>query len=66
MVDVGDKPETRRVARAGGSIHMQPETLALVLQGDTKKGDVLASPALRRFRAPSGTAELILCAIHSA
>ena len=30
MVDVGGKPETRRVARATGSIRMQPATLAAI------------------------------------
>ena len=30
MVDVGDKPATRRVAVAGGAIRMQPATLARI------------------------------------
>ena len=41
MVDVGDKSATRRFARAGGRIAMQPATLALIRAGDAKKGDVL-------------------------
>ena len=32
MVDVGGKPETRRVARAAGTIRMQPATLAAIAQ----------------------------------
>ena len=39
MVDVGDKPVTRRVAIAEGTIIMQPETLDLILLGKHKKGD---------------------------
>lgn len=41
MVDVSAKSETHRIARATGSIFMQPETLALVLAGTAKKGDVI-------------------------
>jgi len=37
MVDVGDKSVTSRTAIAEGRVHMQPETLALVLAGDAKK-----------------------------
>ena len=36
MVDVGGKSETFRVARAGGTIHMQPATLALIRDGSTQ------------------------------
>ena len=41
MVDVGAKSETHRVAKATGSIYMQPQTLSLILHGDAKKGDVV-------------------------
>ena len=41
MVDVGDKDVTHRVAVAGGLIRMLPATLAMIQQGDHKKGDVL-------------------------
>jgi cyclic pyranopterin phosphate synthase len=41
MVDVGAKAETQRVARATGSIRMQPATLALIAAGSAKKGDVI-------------------------
>ena len=41
MVDVAAKPATHRVARATGSIRMEPATLALVARGQAKKGDVL-------------------------
>jgi len=62
MVDVGDKPPTRRVAIAEGDIHMQPETLALILGGGHKKGDVLGVARLAGIMAAKKTAELVpLC-----
>ena len=62
MVDVGDKPVSHRVAVAEGSIHMQPETLDLILQGKHKKGDVLGIARVAGIMAAKKTAELIpLC-----
>ena len=45
MVDVSQKADTERVAVAEGFIAMQPETLALIVEGKAAKGDVLAWPA---------------------
>jgi cyclic pyranopterin phosphate synthase len=62
MVDVGDKPETRRVARAAGSIRMQPATLAAIAAGNAKKGDVLGIARVAAIQAAKRTADLIpLC-----
>jgi cyclic pyranopterin phosphate synthase len=62
MVDVGAKPETRRVARATGSIRMQPATLAAIAQGSAKKGDVLGVARIAAIQAAKRTSELIpLC-----
>lgn len=62
MVDVGDKPESRRVATAEGRIRMLAETLALVTEGRHKKGDVLAVARVAGIMAAKRTAELIpLC-----
>lgn len=62
MVDVADKAETRRVARAAGRIAMQPATLRLILAGDAKKGDVLGVARLAAIQASKRTSELIpLC-----
>lgn len=62
MVDVGAKTETHRVARATGSIRMQPETLAKILQGDAKKGDVLGIARIAAIQGSKRTSELIpLC-----
>jgi cyclic pyranopterin phosphate synthase len=62
MVDVGNKPETERIARAGGSIRMQPETLALIREGSATKGDVLGIARIAAIQAAKRTGELIpLC-----
>ena len=62
MVDVGDKAETRRIARTGGSISMQPTTLAMILQGDAKKGDVLGIARIAAIQGAKRTSDLIpLC-----
>ena len=62
MVDVGDKPVSHRIAIAEGTIHMQPETLDLILQGKHKKGDVLGIARVAGIMAAKKTAELIpLC-----
>jgi cyclic pyranopterin phosphate synthase len=62
MVDVADKSVTRRLARAGGRIAMQPATLALIRAGDAKKGDVLGVARIAAITAAKRTADLIpLC-----
>ena len=59
MVDVGAKAETRRIARACGTIRMQPATLRLIQDGTAKKGDVLGVARLAAIQAAKRTAELI-------
>jgi cyclic pyranopterin phosphate synthase len=62
MVDVGDKAVTQRIAVAEGRITMQPQTLALILQGEAKKGDVLGVARIAGIMAAKKTADLIpLC-----
>ncbi len=62
MVDVGDKAETGRIAIAEGLVVMRPETLAIVRDGDAKKGDVLGTARLAGIMAAKRTHELIpLC-----
>ena len=62
MVEVGDRPLTRREAVAEGLIQMRPEVLALVLAGQAPKGDVLAVARVAAIQAAKRTAELIpLC-----
>ena len=62
MVDVTEKPATDRIATAEGHVRMQPATLALVLQGTAKKGDVLGVARIAGIMAVKRTADLIpLC-----
>lgn len=62
MVDVGQKPDTERVAVAGGSVVMRPETLQLIIEGNVKKGDVLTVAQMAGVMAAKRTSELIpLC-----
>jgi len=62
MVDVGDKEITSRLATAEGRVVMQPETLKLIMEGDVKKGDVLATARIAGIMAAKKTSDLIpLC-----
>ncbi|MBY5410235.1 cyclic pyranopterin monophosphate synthase MoaC [Rhizobium leguminosarum] len=62
MVDVSDKAETVRIATAEGYVKMAPETLALIRQGNAKKGDVIGTARLAGIMAAKRTADLIpLC-----
>jgi cyclic pyranopterin phosphate synthase len=62
IVDIGDKATTRRRAVATARLEAQPETLALVMGGELKKGDALAVARIAGIMAAKKTAELIpLC-----
>ena len=62
MVDVSNKPITTRTAVAQGFIHMQKETLQLIIDGGHKKGDVLATARIAGIQAAKKCADLIpLC-----
>jgi len=62
MVDVSDKPETRREAVAEGRVLCNAETLGLIRQGGVKKGDVLSVARLAGIMGAKQTAALIpLC-----
>ncbi len=62
MVDVTAKPETERVAVAAGEVVMRPQTLALIREGNIKKGDVLGAARIAGIMAAKRTHELIpLC-----
>ena len=62
MVDVGGKAETERVAIAEGSVLMEPATLALIRDGNAKKGDVIGTARIAGIMAAKQTANLIpLC-----
>lgn len=59
MVDVSQKDVTVREAIARGEIHMQPETLSIILEGRAKKGDVLGVARIAAIMAAKKTPELI-------
>lgn len=62
MVDVGAKPDSERVAIAGGEVLLKPETVALIRQGLMKKGDVLTVAKIAGIMGAKKTSELIpLC-----
>lgn len=62
MVDVAAKASTHRIGVAQGRICMQASTLAIILQGTAKKGDVLGIARIAGIMAAKKTSELIpLC-----
>jgi cyclic pyranopterin phosphate synthase len=62
MVDVSDKPDTKRVAIAQGQILMRPATLKRILSGKLVKGDALTVAKIAGIQAAKRTHEIIpLC-----
>ncbi len=62
MVNVGDKPNTHRIAVASGKITMLPETFRMVQEGTHKKGDVLGIARIAGIQGSKRTSDLIpLC-----
>lgn len=62
MVDVAAKAATHRIAVARGLIAMKPATLALIVSGSAKKGDVLGIARIAGIMAAKKTSDLIpLC-----
>lgn len=59
MVDVSQKPSTAREAEASGVVRMKPETVSLIRDGRTPKGDVLATAQVAGFMAAKQTSSLI-------
>ena len=59
MVDVSDKPETVRVARAEAFVKMSAETLKLIKSGGHKKGDVLTVARIAGIQAAKRCGDLI-------
>lgn len=62
MVDVSEKPLSKRVAVAEARIVLEPSTLILIQDNQIKKGDVLAVARIAGIQAAKQTATLIpLC-----
>jgi cyclic pyranopterin monophosphate synthase len=59
MVDVGDKPESDRRARARAVVRMSTATAEIVARGDAPKGDVLGTARIAGIQAAKRTDELI-------
>lgn len=59
MVDVGEKPVTRREATASASVRMRPETARRLRAADLPKGDVIGAARLAGVMAAKRTGELI-------
>ena len=62
MIDVGDKPITRRRALARAEVHMNDGALAKIEEGTVAKGDVLATARVAGIAAAKRTPDLLpLC-----
>lgn len=62
MVDTTAKPDTDRIARASALVRMQPQTLTLIRDKGTAKGDVREVARLAGIMAAKKTSDLIpLC-----
>jgi len=59
MVDVSDKPSTDREAVAEGFVRLAPETLALAVSGQARKGDVRAVAEIAGVMGAKRTSDLI-------
>jgi cyclic pyranopterin phosphate synthase len=59
MVDVADKPTTRRLAVATARVRMRAETIERLLRGDTPKGEVLATARIAGIMAAKRTPDII-------
>lgn len=59
MVDVGEKPVSRRVAIAAGRVLVNEQTFALIRSGGMKKGDVLTVAQIAGVMGAKRTPDLI-------
>ena len=59
MVDVTEKPQTLRIARAAATVHMNAGTMAKIREGGMKKGDVLAVAQVAGIMAAKHTPDII-------
>ncbi len=62
MVDIGDKPVQKRIAKAKGSIKLSDEAISLIRENSNKKGDVLRIAEIAGIQGAKKTSDLIpLC-----
>lgn len=62
MVDIGEKPTSLRLAKAGGKIFLNPQTISRIVEGNIKKGNVLTTAKIAAIMASKNTSNTIpLC-----
>lgn len=62
MVDVGEKPDQKRIAKAFGKIKLSNEAIRLIKENSNKKGDVLRIAEIAGIQGGKNTSSLIpLC-----
>ena len=59
MVDVGEKPESQRIAVASGRVYVNDTTFALIQSGGIKKGDVLTVAQIAGIMGAKQTSSII-------
>ncbi len=59
MVNIGDKPVTRRTATASGLLHLSPASLEAIQAGKVRKGDPFEVARIAALHAAKGTAAAI-------
>ncbi|WP_340100682.1 cyclic pyranopterin monophosphate synthase MoaC [Salinibaculum salinum] len=59
MVDVGEKADSKRRAKARGQIRLQPSTIEAIRDNSVEKGDVLATARIGAIQAVKHTWETI-------
>jgi len=59
MFDVGHKPETYRIAKAQAILKVKPETISLIKQGKTPKGDIFETAKVSGTLAAKKTPDLL-------
>jgi len=62
MIDITQKPDVVRVAKAEGEIYLKKETIQAIKEKEIKKGDVFTAAELAAINAVKKTSELILLA----
>ncbi|MHA1582521.1 MAG: cyclic pyranopterin monophosphate synthase MoaC [Candidatus Baldrarchaeia archaeon] len=62
MVEIGEKPDVLRIAKARGTIRLRESTVQRILKGEIKKGDVVSVAQLAAIMAVKKTPEIVpLC-----
>jgi cyclic pyranopterin phosphate synthase len=62
MVDVGGKPQVKRIALAQGKIHLKENTIRLIQSDEIKKGNVISTSQIAAIQAVKSTSQIIpLC-----